>query len=97
MRHYESPLDVDLTPEVRAATYRQRRVKDATSHAKWAARQYAKNLIRQQETIFGYDAVIGAGGEVGIARQMATYQVYSPLRQYAAKICVRLVRERLVR
>ncbi len=97
MQGYQAPLDVDLSPEVRAATFRQRRVKAATSHAKWAARLYAKTLIRQQETIDGYDAVIGAGGEIGIAKQMATYQVYESLRQYAARVCVRLVRERLVR
>ena len=59
---YTAPLDVDLSPEVRADTYRQRRVKDAVSHAKWAARSYAKNLIRRQETNFGVDAVSDAGG-----------------------------------
>jgi len=72
-------------------------VKAAISHAKWAARLYAKTLIRQQETIDGYDAIIGAGGEIGIAKQMATYQVFEPIRQYAARVCVRLVRERMVR
>jgi len=94
---FTSPLDVDLSPEVRAKTFRQRRVNAATSYAKWAAKQCAKNLIQQQETIFGLDAIANAGGEVGIAKSMATYQVYSPLRTYAAKIVVRLVKERLVR
>ncbi len=94
---YVAPLDVDLSPEVRANTYRQQRVKDATNWAKRAARLYAKSLIRKQETQFGCDAIEEAGGEVGIAKQMATYQVYEPLRQYAARVCVRLVRERLVR
>ncbi len=97
MQHYEAPLNVDLSPEVRAKTFRQRRVNAATSHAKWAARLCAKNLIRQQETIFGIDAVDNAGGEVGIAKSMATYQVYPALQRYAAKIVVRLVKERLVR
>lgn len=94
---YQAPLNVDLSPEVRADTYRQRRVKDAISHAKWAARQYATLLIRRQETIFGHDALAGAGGSVGIAKQMATYQVHAPLRDYAARVCVRLVQEKLVR
>ena len=94
---FNSPLDVDLSPEVRADTFRQRRVKAAVSHAKWAARSCAKNLIRRQETNFGVDAVSDAGGVIGIAKQMATYQVYGPLREYAARVCVRLVQEKLVR
>jgi len=94
---YMAPLDVDLSPEVRADTYRQKRVSLAISHAKWAARQYAKCLIRRQETNFGVDAVSDAGGAVGIAKQMATYQVFGPLREYAARVCVRLVQEKLVR
>lgn len=94
---YTAPLDVDLSPEVRADTYRQRRVRAAVSHAKWAARSYAKNLIRRQETNFGVDAVSDAGGAVGIAKQMATYQVHGPLREYAARVCIRLVQEKLVR
>lgn len=94
---YTSPLDVDLAPEIRSKTFRQKRVNAATSHAKWAAKRYAATLIRQQETIFGYDAIVGAGGEVGISRQMATYQVYEPLRQYAARVCIRLVQEKMVR
>ena len=94
---YEAPLDVDLSPEMRADTYRQARVKAATNWAKKAARLYSKVLIRKQETQFGVDAIEEAGGELGIAKQMATYTVYEPLRKYAARVCVRLVRERLVR
>lgn len=94
---YTSPLDVDLAPDVRSRTFRQKRVNAATAHAKWAAKRYAGVLIRQQETVFGYDAIVGAGGEVGIAKQMATYQVFEALRVYAARVCIRLVREKLVR
>jgi hypothetical protein len=95
---YQAPLDVDLSPEVRANTYRQQRVKDATNWAKRAARLYAKVLIRRQETDFNCkDVIEDAGGEQGIAKSMATYTVFEPLRQYAARVCVRLVRERLIR
>jgi hypothetical protein len=84
-------VDLSATPD----SHRKERVRSAISHAKWAARQYAKNLVRQQETIFGYDAIVGAGGAVGIAKYMATYQVFEPLREYAARVCVRLVQEKL--
>lgn len=95
---YVAPLDVDLSPELRAETYKQQRVKDATNWAKKAAKLYATVLVRRQESDFNCKDVVGdVGGEVGIAKFMATYQVYAPLRQYAARVCVRLVRERLVR
>jgi len=94
---YNPPVSVDLSPELRAATYRQKRVNAATSHARWAAKAYSRVLVRQQETIHGYNAVEGAGGELGIAKTMATYNVYEPLRVFAARVCMRLVRERLAR
>lgn len=94
---YQAPLNVDLAPEVRAKTYRQRRVSAATSHAKWAAKKYATMLIRRQENNFALDAIENVGGEAGIAKTMATYAVHEPLRLFAARHCVRLVREKVVR
>jgi len=94
---YNAPLNVDLSPEVRAVTYRQRRVKAATNHAKWAARQYANVMVRMQLANFGANALDIAGGETGIAKAMATYQVFEPLQQFAARQCVRLIREKLAK
>jgi hypothetical protein len=90
-------INVDLTPYEIAALHRKEKVQAALAYARKAARLYAKNLVRQQETIYGYNAIDGAGGEQGITKMMATYQVFEPLREYAARVCVRLVRERLTK
>src|SRR6267142_1592438 len=63
---YVAPLDIDLSPELRAETYKQQRVKDATNWAKKAAKLYATVLVRRQESDFNCkDVVSDVGGEIG--------------------------------
>ena len=80
----------------RATKYRQRRCQAATAHARWAARKYAKNVLRSLETAANAKFE-DFGGVPGITRTMATYQVYGPLQEFAARVCVRLVKEGLVK
>jgi hypothetical protein len=92
---YTSPLNVDLPENVRANTFRQRRVKACEVHALWAARQFANVLVRRQLVNLGVDAIEDAGLEHGIACTMGRYQVEGPLREFAARVCVRLTRQKL--
>ncbi len=54
-------------------------------------------MVRMQLANFGANALDIAGGETGIAKAMATYQVFEPLQQFAARQCVRLIREKLAK
>jgi hypothetical protein len=93
---YTAPVNVDLSNLERSAIYRQKRIRACTAHANWAARKYARNIVTQLKS--SYNAKLDDfGGEIGIARTMATYKVFEPLRSYAARVCMRLVRERLIK
>lgn len=83
-----------LPDKERTTMYRARRVRAATAYAKWAARKYAQNILKQLESAYG-SKFEDFGGEQGIAKTMATYQVFEPLRAYAARVCIRLVKEKL--
>jgi hypothetical protein len=92
---YHSPLNVDLSPQERAKTYRQRRVNASMSHARWAARSYASVLVRKQLANYGVDALAEAGMEQGIGKTMTTYSVVPELCQYGARVCIRLAKAKL--
>ena len=93
---YRGPK-VELTVAEHAIIHRQQRSRAAVALARRSARQYAKIVLRSLSN--GYNAKFEdiAGGLPGIARTMATYQVYGPLQEFAARVCVRLVKEGLAK
>jgi len=93
---YRGPK-VELTVAEHATIHRQQRSRAAVALARRSARQYAKNLLRGLESAPGAKFEDIAGGLPGITRTMATYQVYGPLQEFAARVCVRLVREGLTK
>lgn len=96
---YQPPVDVTLTPEERAAIYRDGRVNDAVRNARLAARKYATSLLGQTEDTVSckeegarpLSPMDIGGGFDGIKRTMATYGVNTKLCDYAARVCVRLI------
>jgi hypothetical protein len=74
------------------------RIRNAIAHARWAATQYAKDVVNLAEAnLIDTDPLEWIGGNVVLLSAMDTYEVYPALRKYAATICTRLIREKGVR
>jgi hypothetical protein len=91
---YETPLSVDLSDTQRAEVFKKEFVSDAVKHAKRSAKVYANVLLNRMEASHHY---VLEKSEMEIQQVMATYGVHKALVDYAAKVCRRIVNERMVR
>jgi hypothetical protein len=91
---YETPLSVDLSHEERAKVFKHEWVEDAVKNAKRAARQYSNIVLNRLEANFG---TTFEKSDMELMQVMAQYGVHKELREYASKVCRRLINEKLVR
>jgi hypothetical protein len=91
---YEQPLSVDLSDAQRTEVFKKRFVGNAVKYAQKCAREYAKSQVYLMD---GQAHPVFEKSDMELMQVMSTYGVHKALVDYAAKVCRRIVNERMVR